>query len=364
MITLLHGPEELVRAEHLAQIRAALGPAELADLSTTWLDGRKTPVAEVCYHGDVMPFLTPRRLVIVDGLLSRLSKGGRGGKKGRSEAGSEAQAVEETVDAPAIAAERRRLLAYLPDLPDTTDLVLIEAEEMSLSDPVVKLLGELAKGGRAAIVPCQAPPVAELPAWITRRAEAKGARIDRAAAQDLATFVGRNLRLLDNELEKLAAYCGGARPITPKDVRLLVPYAQEANIFDMVDAMGRRDQATALRLLRGLERDGAAPLYLLSMIVRQFRILIQVSDLMGQNLDKEAIARQIGLHPYPTQKAMQQSRLWRPEDLAAVYDRLLETDLAIKTGKLPDDLALDLLVVELSQASSGADGKLLGLRAL
>ena len=36
-------------------------------------------------------------------------------------------------------------------------------------------------------------------------------------------------------------------------------------------------------------------------------------------------------------------------DLEAAYDRLLETDLAIKTGKLPDALAIDLLVVELSR---------------
>lgn len=353
MITLLHGAEELLRAEHLAKIRAALGPAELAELNMTWLDGPKTSVEEVCYYCDVMPFLAPRRLVIVDGLLARLARGSQAGKKGRPPASALAPAGD-LADAPAethaLAKDRRELLAYLPQLPETTDLVLIEAEEPSSGDPVVKLLAELAKQGRAAIVPCQAPPVAELPAWITRRAQEKGARIDRAAAQDLATFVGRNLRLLDNELEKLAAYCGGARPITSKDVRLLVPYAQEANIFDMVDAMGRRDQATALRLLRELERDGAAPLYLLSMIVRQFRILLQVSDLMSQRLDKDAIARHIGLHPYPTQKAMQQCRLWRSQDLADAYDRLLETDVAIKTGKLPDDLALDLLVVELSQA--------------
>ena len=70
---------------------------------------------------------------------------------------------------------------------------------------------------------------------------------------------------------------------------------------------------------------------------------------MSLGLGKEAIAAAIGLHPYPTQKAMQQSSHWRMSELVAVYDRLLETDLAIKTGKLPDDLAVELLVVELSE---------------
>ena len=87
------------------------------------------------------------------------------------------------------------------------------------------------------------------------------------------------------------------------------------------------------------------------MIVRQFRILVQVADQMSLGRGKEEIAKAIGLHPFPTQKAMEQCRRWRMSSLEAAYDRLLETDLAIKTGKLPDDLALDLLVVELSKKS-------------
>ena len=86
------------------------------------------------------------------------------------------------------------------------------------------------------------------------------------------------------------------------------------------------------------------------MIVRQFRILVQVSDLQGQGLSKYEIGSKIGLHHFPTGKAIEQSRNWRMADLLAAYDRLLEADLAIKTGKLPDDLALDLLVLGLCEA--------------
>lgn len=338
MITLLHGSEELLRAEHVRAARDLLGPAELGELSTTWLDGRKTSVAEVCYHCDVMPFLTPQRLVIVEGLLAQLGR--RQQRASQQEEGS----------SPATAEDLATVLAYLPGMPDTTHLILAEHEQVSARSKVYKLLQELAQEGRAQVVVCEAPVQDELPVWVQQRAREKGASIEPAAAQDLATFIGRNLRLIDVELDKLATYRAGTEGgITSQDVRLLVPYAQEANIFDMVDAIGRRDSATALRLLRELQRDGAAPLYLLSMIVRQFRILIQVSDQMRETRDKYAIGRAIGLHHYPTQKAMQQSRNWRMHDLLAVYDRLLETDLAIKTGKLADDLALDLLVVELSQ---------------
>jgi DNA polymerase-3 subunit delta len=342
VIFLLHGTEELLKSERLAAIRAALGPPELADLSTTWLEGRKTTVSEVCYHCDVMPFLTPRRLVIVDGLLAHLRRrlqASRKARDGQTEAGV----------SPAAGDDLESFLAYLPSLPESSDLVLLEGEQVSKRDRVYKLLAGLAGEGRAEIVACDPPSQRDLPGWVSRRAQQKGATMEQSAAFDLASFVGPNLRLLDSELDKLVAYRSGAGPIRRKDVRLLVPYAQEANIFDMVDAIGQKDTAKALQLLRELQRDGAAPLYLLAMIVRQFRILVQVSDQMTQNLSPDAIAKKIGLHPYPTQKAMQQSRRWRMADLEAAYDRLLETDLAIKTGKLPDDLALDLLVVELSQ---------------
>jgi DNA polymerase-3 subunit delta len=345
MIYLLHGPDDLLRSERLAAIRAALGDRELADLSTSWLDGRKAPVAEVAHHCDVVPFLTPRRLVIVTGLLAQLKRRQQAGKKKEdtAEAG-------ETGKGPSRAdAERDALLSYLPALPDSTDLVLVEAEAVPRNERPYKELVRLAEAGRAEIVLCEAPEERDLPEWALRRAKQKGGAIERDAAFDLATSIGRNLRLLDNELDKLITYRAGAGSIRREDVRLLVAYTQEANIFDMVDAIGQQDGPKAVRLLRELERDGAAPLYLLSMIVRQFRILVQVSDQMDLGLGKEEIAKAIGLHPFPTQKAMQQCRHWRMRDLERAYDRLLETDLAIKTGKLPDDLALDLLVVELSQ---------------
>lgn len=354
MITLLHGSDELLRSEHLSTIRAALGPAELAELNTTWLDGRKTSTAEISHHCDVVPFLTPRRLVIVEGLLTHLAKRTRPGKNdaaGDGRDSSLADHPEASPGPPPVDQERQALLDYLPSIPATTDLALIEAVDIASNDPVYRLLVALSGQGTAEIVLCQAPDAHDLPDWIVRRTKGKQADIQRPAAQELATYIGSNLRLLDNELDKLVAYRAGQGPISRDDVRLLVPYVQEANIFDLVDAVGRRDGPAALRLLRELRASGAAPLYLLSMIVRQFRILVQVSDLMGQGMAKDAIAKTIGLHPYPTQKAMQQSRHWRIADLVAIYDLLLQADLAIKTGKLPDDLAVELLVVDLTHRS-------------
>ena len=189
----------------------------------------------------------------------------------------------------------------------------------------------------------------ELARWIEDRARSKQARLGSGVAEELASCIGPDLRLIDQELDKLAAYAL-ARPIARDDVRLLTPYAQEASIFDMVDALGHRRTPEAFRLLTRLRNEGAHPLYLLTMIVRQYRILLQVQELAQGGAAKDEVAKLLGMHPYPTGKAIDQARRYTPHQLLNIYDRLLDTDVAIKTGQMDANLALDLIVVELARA--------------
>ena len=83
------------------------------------------------------------------------------------------------------------------------------------------------------------------------------------------------------------------------------------------------------------------------MIVRQFRILIQVKDLSSQGLAASTVAKQAGLHPFVAEKAGRQAMNFSMGQLEMIYARLLETDLAIKTGQTEEVLALDTLVAAL-----------------
>jgi DNA polymerase-3 subunit delta len=93
---------------------------------------------------------------------------------------------------------------------------------------------------------------------------------------------------------------------------------------------------------------GEAPLYLLAMLARQIRILIQVKDLQGRGLGKNEIAGELRLHPYVVEKGMAQAWNFSLSQLEAAHHNLVETDWAIKTGGLEDLVALDLLVVNLT----------------
>ena len=101
----------------------------------------------------------------------------------------------------------------------------------------------------------------------------------------------------------------------------------------------------------GFEQIGAAHNFgdLLGMIVRQFRIMIQVKELSGQGLSQQDTATRLKLHPFVVKKTTRQAMNFSMEQLETIYKKLLETDVSIKTGKMDDVLALDLLVVGLSR---------------
>ncbi len=336
MFYVLHGEDEFSRSEVLAEMKTKMGDPAMADLNTTVLDGSKVTLAELMHTCDTVPFLADRRLVIVEGLLTKLQSGG----KGKADRGKEHPAWKKEY--------LEELTAYLEHLPETTRLVFVESESIHPNHPVLKMA--LADKEPAYAREFRPPTSGKLRQWITERAKKNGGEIEASAAEELAAFAGSDLRLLDQELDKLVAYVDRARPITKADVHLLVSYVQQANVFEMVDALGRRDGEQALKLLHRLLEDGEHPLSLLGMIVRQFRIMIQVKDLAERGVSPSKISGQLGLHSFVAEKGLRQSQNFSMEQLETISRRLLETDLAIKTGQMDQVLALDLLIAGLSKS--------------
>jgi DNA polymerase-3 subunit delta len=174
-----------------------------------------------------------------------------------------------------------------------------------------------------------------------------------SAASLLASLVGNNLQLLDNELEKLIAYkaFSADRIIEPADVDLLSAYAAEASIFDLVDALGNRNEKKSSTLYQKKLNEGVDPAYLYSMFVRQFRLLIQVKELVEDGYHVPTIARELRLHDFVAGKLYQQARGFTMDELELIYRHLLEIDVAVKNGNADLRTELDLLVASLTYAA-------------
>lgn len=314
----LHGSDEFSLRGQVQAMRAQMGDPATAEMNTTILDGKNTSVAEVLSAARAMPFLSEKRLVIVEGLLSWLARKGAG------------KAAKAELDA---------LAAGLEDLPPHARVVFAEMDTLPDRHPIVVAAKTLPGGYHKLFAP---PP--SVGAWIRGHArEVYGVEIEPQAAAALEAVIDKDLRAADNEIAKLATYVNGERPITVDDLRLLTTYSAEPDVFEMVDAIGRRDGETALRLThRLLEKDD--PLRLFGMIVRQFRLLILAREHLNAGGSPRDLSQAIGVHPFVAKKIGEQVRAFSLDQLEAIYRYLLDTDLAIKTGKVDGPLALDLLI--------------------
>jgi len=324
---IFHGTDEFTCAETLADFKRRLGPPDTVDLNTTRLDGETTTLAQLHHACDAMPFLAEKRLVVVRGLLTRLTP-----HKERKLSASQEEFLAALAD-------------YLPRLPETTRLVLVEDKPLPAQHPILQLAQREARGYARQFDP---PDTRALPHWVEKRARQHGGEIEAPAAEQLAAVVGADLRLLDQEIAKLVTYTGTERAISGADVEVLVPYAQAAVVFDMVDALGQRDGHTAAQKLHRLLDTGEHPLGLLGMIARQFRLLLQVSELKAEGATARDVAQALKLHPFPAGKLYDQASHFTTAQLETIYRHLLDTDVAIKNGEIEPEVALDQLLAGLA----------------
>ncbi len=326
----IYGDSFLV-AERLRQVKIGAGAADLMDSNRHVVSAGQARPDEVLAMCNSLPFLDTMRLVEIEGVLAAQqgSGGGRGsGRRAATATGAWAQLVDS-----------------VPALPDTTLLIFVDGD-LQQNNPVLRRLSE------HCVVHREATPTAQaLLQWIKQRAEDKGSSVTPPAMQVLAELVGGDLWTIDRELEKLSLYAAG-RSITDSDVRAMVPYAQEVNIFAAVDAIMDGRPGPALRSLMQLMEDGQEPLYIIAMIERQLRLIALARDLSDRGVAQPDLGRRMGTSSdFVVRKTLGQARRLSTLQIRDKYRRVVESDLAIKQGRLEPALSLQLLVADLATGS-------------
>lgn len=343
MFYLLHGNDEFSCREQLKKLRQQ-GNFEYNQDTYT---GGEVDLMTIIATCNTFPFLTDQRLVVLEGLPKRR----RGEDVSSSDAGEPRETPEKSNKSKkgkkgsknrpeSRAGFEKGLAEYSSRLPETTVLVVLVDEELPASSPLLKAAEAYGK-----VIQCTLPKGAALETWIGRRATSLGVKISSEATTMLANFIGNQLRLLANELDKLATYAGSGATITAEDVRQLSAQVQEARIFDLTDALAQRNRKQALDLLHDLLADGEPPLKLISTITSQVRSLLLVKELADDGLRIPQIVSATGMAPFVAEKALRQIGKFSPAQLEMAYRQLLATDAALKRSRLTPDMALDLLVV-------------------
>jgi DNA polymerase III subunit delta len=339
MLYVFYGSDEFRRSDELRALRREMdSDGNLAHNTTTIerANVRSLTPGELRAACHAASFFAENRLVVVEGLLGRLGGGGRGrrARRGRNASSQEEQ--------PSAGGDAEAFMDVLANLPETTTVVLFEEE---ISDTVAKSVPEGATLRKFEAFKKRD----ELRSWATQRAKAQGANFAPGTLERLVSlFDGKHLGELAVEIDKLATYASG-RAITSEDVDELVSGALAYAYWDLTDSVidGRADRA--LSVLRKMDAKDQPPQMLTYMLVRQYRQILLAQSLLRDGLSQAQIGSQMGLQGYPLQKVVEQATRYPVLALETAYRHMLESDVAVKTGVLDADAALEVLVVSLAE---------------
>ena len=187
----------------------------------------------------------------------------------------------------------------------------------------------------------------QLSGWILRELKYNQAQATNAAVQKLVILVGNDLWLLGQEIKKLSAYKNG-QVIEEKDVDLLVKAKFYDKIFNLMDAISLKDKNLAVRYFYDQLSFGSNEIFLLTMIVKQFKTLIKVKSYVFEkgnyNPNPNIVAKEFKIHPFVAQKALAQEKRFTMPELLNIYKELLAIDLKIKTTGTKFPLLFDMFI--------------------
>ncbi len=316
----VHGDESFLKRRVLLALRTlVLGPDE-GGFGLSAHAGDKAAWAAVHDDLETLPFLSPRRLVVV-----------------------------ENAD-PFVTRERARLEKYVAEHGKgaaPAGVLVLDLQSLPATTRLAKLLGE-----SGAIV-CKTPRSEELLKWCVEwSASHHGKTLAAAAARLLVDLVGPDMGLLDQELAKLATYAGTASRIEAADVDHLVGSSRAENTWEIFDRIGAGRAGDSLVLLNRLLDQGEDPLRLLGRAFSmQLRRLAQAARLNSQGVALGEALDRVGVPPFARRQAEQQMRHLGRRRLDSLYNWLLQTDFGIKgASPLPPRTLLERLVVQLARS--------------
>jgi len=318
-IYLFHGADNFSATQKLRHWKKEF-EKKYGDINIQVFAGKDLTAGSFNEAVSTLPFLGDKRLVVIEDFLRD------GGEE-----------------------EQKLIAEKLEETPDHCVVVFIERDK---ADARTALYKRLTKLGHP--TPFDDRELPELVEWIKTESSKKGLRIGHREAGILADHIGPNLWQMNQELEKLALYCV-SYPVDEKAIETLTSQNVQANIFKLTDYIAQKDSRMSLKTLDALTLSGAPLMQIFHMIVRHFRVLIQIKACIDKKMDQSGIAAQTGLHPFVVKKGIPQARTLSEDRLAHIYRALLQIEIDSKSNRIKITtadqtelrLSLEKLIVEL-----------------
>lgn len=307
---LLYGAEDYLKIRFRDRLVSALLPEDNG-MNLSVFDGDRLSEGAVIDQGQTLPFFADRRVIRLDhtGLFKTSSE---------------------------------LLPDYIRQLPDYLYLVFTENE----IDRRSRLFKAVQSVGRCVEFAPQTDST--LSAWTAKLLGEADLRIRKSDMEYLLARTGTDMNHIFLETDKLIHYCAGKGEVTRKDIDLVVSYIPEDRIFDMITAVTEHRGKDAMKLYADLLALKEAPMRILSLIAMQFNRLLMVSELSAKGMSDAQIAGKAGMPPFAVKRSRSLLKNSNPERLRKAVSSCVRADEDIKSGRISDRLAVELLLIQLS----------------
>ncbi len=310
---LLYGEEEYLKRQYKDKFLQALTDPE-DTMNFHRFEGNKINADEVISLADTMPFLADRRTILI-------------------------------IDSGWFKSSCEEMAEYLKHPSETVHFLFVERE----LDKRGKMYKTVSKEGID--IDFKELDKLSVHRWMAGLAAGEGKKISAGAAELLTQRAGLDLWTIRNEMEKLLSYAQDRNQIVEADVEALTARSLEDRVFEMVEAIVGKQQKKALQLYYDLLALQKRPNEVLNLLIRQFNNMMQAKELKIKGYDKGGIARKMNLPANQTflaDKYPRQAAGYSVEDLKRIVTDCVETEAAIKSGRIADKLGVELLIVRYS----------------
>ena len=311
-VLLFEGDEEHMKQAALESLQKKLLPEGMEELNRTLLDAPETD--QIIAAAETLPFMAERRLILVRNHPALT---------GRSEADD-------------------RLVEYLSSVPSFSVLLFYCTQKpdgrKKLYSAVKKLNG---------IVMFSPLRDRELTAFVTSAFRELGKECDERTADFLIFTCGSDTGLLLTEIAKVASHAGDAPSIHPDSVRAVATPSAECTVFQMVDAVVSGQSSRAFLLMRSQLLAGADRMYMLSMLLRQFRLLQHVKIMQYEKRSSAEIRSALGVPAFAVDQYLRQAAGWSNGQVKKAVNICFDTEYGIKSGSLSQNGALEAVMLKI-----------------
>lgn len=310
-IYLLYGEEAYLKRQYKEKLLKAM-VTEGDTMNFSAYEGKDIVQGELIDLAETLPFFAERRVLLVE------------------DSGFFKNSSEE-------------LAAYIPEVAESTCFIFVESEV----DKRNKLYKQVKKSGRIVCFERQNDEI--LMRWVGGRLKKEGKAMTRAAYQRFITKTGNDMENIDRELEKLICYCMDRETIEEEQVEAICVEQTENKIFEMINAISEKRQKQALDLYYDLLTLKEPPMRILFLILRQFQKLMLIKELSGQGADSRTIASEAGMPEFAVRKNQRMAGNFTMQQIREAIEDGVEFEESVKSGRMNDRIAVELLIVKCSQ---------------